>query len=171
MIAWWRFKFGIRLARSGFNRSESLFIVVLIAVFLVSKIQIINFTDIVWFWKSHVWQKKFQALRWCILFNYSVSKNQLKLSLKSANSVYDTTAPNSFKSLESWRDEFLIQASPREPDNFPVRALIFNFIIKTLSLSSLATKPIWRIAQWRPREHRHGARQRIIYHILSARQR
>lgn len=33
--------------------------------------------------------------------------------------VYDTTAPNTFKSLESWRDEFLIQASPRDPDNFP----------------------------------------------------
>ena len=45
------------------------------------------------------------------------------------------TAPNTFKSLDSWRDEFLIQvgsksqttdltdvpmqASPRDPDNFP----------------------------------------------------
>jgi len=33
--------------------------------------------------------------------------------------VYDVTAPNTFKTLESWRDEFLIQASPRDPDNFP----------------------------------------------------
>lgn len=33
--------------------------------------------------------------------------------------VYDVTAPNSFKNLESWRDEFLIQASPRDPENFP----------------------------------------------------
>lgn len=33
--------------------------------------------------------------------------------------VFDVTAPNSFKSLDSWRDEFLIQASPREPENFP----------------------------------------------------
>lgn len=33
--------------------------------------------------------------------------------------VFDVTAPNTFKSLESWRDEFLIQASPRDPDNFP----------------------------------------------------
>ncbi|XP_035897580.1 ras-related protein Rab-7a [Anopheles maculipalpis] len=33
--------------------------------------------------------------------------------------VYDTTAPNTFKNLESWRDEFLIQASPRDPDHFP----------------------------------------------------
>eukprot|EP00099_Drosophila_melanogaster_P006317 NP_001247276.1 Rab7, isoform B [Drosophila melanogaster] len=33
--------------------------------------------------------------------------------------VYDVTAPNSFKNLDSWRDEFLIQASPRDPDHFP----------------------------------------------------
>ncbi|XP_071449512.1 ras-related protein Rab-7a [Hetaerina americana] len=33
--------------------------------------------------------------------------------------VFDVTAPNTFKSLDSWRDEFLIQASPRDPDNFP----------------------------------------------------
>uniref|UniRef100_A0A1I8FTB3 Rab-like protein 3 n=1 Tax=Macrostomum lignano TaxID=282301 RepID=A0A1I8FTB3_9PLAT len=32
---------------------------------------------------------------------------------------YDVTQPNSFKTLDSWRDEFLIQASPRDPDNFP----------------------------------------------------
>jgi Ras-related protein Rab-7A len=29
------------------------------------------------------------------------------------------TSPPSFKNLESWRDEFLIQASPRDPENFP----------------------------------------------------
>lgn len=33
--------------------------------------------------------------------------------------VFDVAAPTSFKSLDSWRDEFLIQASPRDPDNFP----------------------------------------------------
>jgi Ras-related protein Rab-7A len=33
--------------------------------------------------------------------------------------TYDVTAPNPYKSLDSWRDEFLIQASPRDPDNFP----------------------------------------------------
>ena len=33
--------------------------------------------------------------------------------------VFDVTAPNSFKTLDSWRDEFLIQASPRDPENFP----------------------------------------------------
>eukprot|EP00929_Paragymnodinium_shiwhaense_P016925 TRINITY_DN12567_c0_g2_i1.p1 TRINITY_DN12567_c0_g2~~TRINITY_DN12567_c0_g2_i1.p1 ORF type:complete len:211 (-),score=70.27 TRINITY_DN12567_c0_g2_i1:239-871(-) len=33
--------------------------------------------------------------------------------------VYDITQQKSFESLESWRDEFLIQASPRDADNFP----------------------------------------------------
>merc|ERR1719423_426025 len=33
--------------------------------------------------------------------------------------VYDVTAPDSFKALDSWRDEFLIQASPRDAENFP----------------------------------------------------
>lgn len=33
--------------------------------------------------------------------------------------VYDVTTANSFKTLDSWRDEFLIQASPRDPENFP----------------------------------------------------
>lgn len=33
--------------------------------------------------------------------------------------VYDVTMANTFKTLDSWRDEFLIQASPRDPENFP----------------------------------------------------
>ena len=33
--------------------------------------------------------------------------------------VYDITNPKSFDALDSWRDEFLIQASPRDPENFP----------------------------------------------------
>lgn len=33
--------------------------------------------------------------------------------------VYDITQHNSFKSLESWRDDFLIQASPKNPEGFP----------------------------------------------------
>eukprot|EP00933_Yihiella_yeosuensis_P082453 TRINITY_DN96344_c0_g1_i1.p1 TRINITY_DN96344_c0_g1~~TRINITY_DN96344_c0_g1_i1.p1 ORF type:complete len:238 (+),score=53.25 TRINITY_DN96344_c0_g1_i1:80-715(+) len=33
--------------------------------------------------------------------------------------VHDLTAPKTFDSMDSWRDEFLIQASPRDPDNFP----------------------------------------------------
>jgi len=37
--------------------------------------------------------------------------------------VYDVTNANSFKSLDSWRDEFLIQASPRDPESFPFAVL------------------------------------------------
>ncbi|XP_077429345.1 ras-related protein rab7-like [Vanacampus margaritifer] len=33
--------------------------------------------------------------------------------------MFDVTDPNTFKTLDSWRDEFLIQASPRDPENFP----------------------------------------------------
>ena len=33
--------------------------------------------------------------------------------------VFDVTQPTTFKTLDSWRDEFLIQASPRDPENFP----------------------------------------------------
>merc|ERR1711959_37932 len=33
--------------------------------------------------------------------------------------VYDVNNSKSFDTLDSWRDEFLIQASPKDPDNFP----------------------------------------------------
>jgi len=33
--------------------------------------------------------------------------------------VFDLTNQKSFESLDSWRDEFLIQASPYDQDNFP----------------------------------------------------
>lgn len=33
--------------------------------------------------------------------------------------VYDVTNPKSFEKLDSWRDEFLVQAAPREPEAFP----------------------------------------------------
>lgn len=33
--------------------------------------------------------------------------------------VFDVTNPKSFDSLESWKDEFLIQSSPSDPDAFP----------------------------------------------------
>merc|ERR1712070_1194819 len=33
--------------------------------------------------------------------------------------VYDITEAKSFDSLDSWRDEFLIQAGPRSPEQFP----------------------------------------------------
>ncbi|GMG19613.1 unnamed protein product [Ambrosiozyma monospora] len=33
--------------------------------------------------------------------------------------VYDVTNTKSFENLQSWRDEFLIQANIKDPDNFP----------------------------------------------------
>ncbi|CEM34834.1 unnamed protein product [Vitrella brassicaformis CCMP3155] len=33
--------------------------------------------------------------------------------------VFDLTNPKSFENLDSWREEFLVQACPRDPDNFP----------------------------------------------------
>ncbi|KAM0790696.1 hypothetical protein ACM66B_004554 [Microbotryomycetes sp. NB124-2] len=33
--------------------------------------------------------------------------------------VYDVNSSKSFETLDSWRDEFLVQASPRDPENFP----------------------------------------------------
>lgn len=33
--------------------------------------------------------------------------------------VYDVNNAKSFETLESWRDEFLVQASPMDPENFP----------------------------------------------------
>jgi len=33
--------------------------------------------------------------------------------------VYDVNSSKSFETLDSWRDEFLIQANPHDPDNFP----------------------------------------------------
>ncbi|CAF1097945.1 unnamed protein product [Rotaria sp. Silwood1] len=34
--------------------------------------------------------------------------------------VYDVTSTTSFTSLNNWRDEFLIQAAPHDPENFPL---------------------------------------------------
>merc|ERR1712121_50396 len=55
---------------------------------------------------------------------------------------YDVTAPNTFKSLDSWRDEFLIQASPRDPDNFP-----FVVLGNKVDLDNRAV-PAKRAQQW-----------------------
>lgn len=33
--------------------------------------------------------------------------------------MFDVNVAKTFEDLDSWRDEFLIQAGPRDPDNFP----------------------------------------------------
>ena len=37
--------------------------------------------------------------------------------------MYDITNPKSFNSLDTWKNEFLRQASPKNPDTFPVIVL------------------------------------------------
>jgi len=55
---------------------------------------------------------------------------------------YDVTNPVSFRSLDSWRDEFLIQASPRDPENFP-----FVVIGNKIDLENRAV-PAKKAQQW-----------------------
>jgi Ras-related protein Rab-7A len=50
--------------------------------------------------------------------------------------TYDVTAAQTFKSLDSWRDEFLIQASPRDPDNFPFVVLGNKVDLENRTVSS-----------------------------------
>lgn len=56
---------------------------------------------------------------------------------------YDVTTPQSFKNLESWRDEFLIQASPRDPENFP-----FVVIGNKVDLADSRAVNARRATQW-----------------------
>ncbi|KAI0985882.1 hypothetical protein GJ496_011390 [Pomphorhynchus laevis] len=49
--------------------------------------------------------------------------------------VYDVTSLKSFKSLDSWRNEFLLQASPTEPDDFPFICLGNKIDIEPRSVS------------------------------------
>jgi Ras-related protein Rab-7A len=37
--------------------------------------------------------------------------------------VYDVTNPKSFENLDSWREQFLFQGSPQDPDQFPFMVL------------------------------------------------
>jgi Ras-related protein Rab-7A len=33
--------------------------------------------------------------------------------------VYDITSTKSFDSLESWKEEYILNGSPKDPENFP----------------------------------------------------
>ena len=43
--------------------------------------------------------------------------------------VYDITKPKTFNSLSGWRDEFLVQTGPRDPEKFPF-AVLGNMVDK-----------------------------------------
>ena len=51
--------------------------------------------------------------------------------------VFDVTMPNTFKTLDSWRDEFLIQASPRDPENFPFVVIGNKIDLENRAVSSV----------------------------------
>jgi small GTP-binding protein len=51
--------------------------------------------------------------------------------------VFDVTLPSSFKTLDSWRDEFLIQASPRDPENFPFVVIGNKIDLENRAVSSI----------------------------------
>lgn len=56
--------------------------------------------------------------------------------------MFDVTNTNSFKTLDSWRDEFLIQASPRDPENFPFVVLGNKVDLENRAVSQLVTSII-----------------------------
>merc|ERR1711879_352674 len=71
--------------------------------------------------------------------------------------VYDITNAKTFESLDSWRDEFLIQASPRDPDNFP-----FVVIGNKSDLGDKRKVPATKAQQW------CKSKNNIPYHETSA---
>lgn len=94
--------------------------------------------------------------------------------------VYDTTAPNTFKNLDSWRDEFLIQASPRDPEHFPFVVLgnkidLENRAVCILTASFCFSRAVVfdGVFSYCSRSQRSvpssGARQRMIFPILKRR--
>ena len=73
--------------------------------------------------------------------------------------VYDVNSAKSFETLDSWRDEFLIQASPHDPDNFPFVVLGNKIDVEEgkRQVSSVASDPLplyteicgWQVTQKR----------------------
>ncbi|XP_034489058.1 ras-related protein Rab-7a-like isoform X3 [Drosophila innubila] len=57
--------------------------------------------------------------------------------------VYDITNRSSFNSLNSWRDEFLIQANSQDPHKFP-----FIVLGNKVDLSSHREVPLKAVYQW-----------------------
>lgn len=57
--------------------------------------------------------------------------------------VYDVNNSSSFEHLDQWRDEFLIQAGPEDPDNFP-----FVVIGNKIDLGDQRVVPQKRALAW-----------------------
>lgn len=64
--------------------------------------------------------------------------------------VYDVNNSKSFDTLDSWRDEFLVQASPMDPESFPfVRACAgdCSTAVADWRRLLLATRLMWKKAR------------------------
>lgn len=65
--------------------------------------------------------------------------------------TFDVTNNKSFDTLDSWRDEFLIQASPMDPENFPFVWLRYPNAEPSMADSrnrlSLGTRSTWKRAR------------------------
>ncbi|KAJ8608297.1 hypothetical protein MRB53_039719 [Persea americana] len=85
---------------------------------------------------------------------------------------FDVTNSKSFDTLDSWRDEFLIQASPMDPENFPfVITLDDRLMTEVLMRSrwSWATKSTWTIVSaWYDCRYKHGSGASSSSHCRSA---
>lgn len=57
--------------------------------------------------------------------------------------VFDVMSPGSFKSLDGWRDEFLIQASPSDPDHFPFVVLGNKVDLDNRVVSNFFNLPVY----------------------------
>jgi Ras-related protein Rab-7A len=56
--------------------------------------------------------------------------------------VYDVNNSKSFDTLDSWRDEFLVQASPMDPESFPFVSLSPSLCV------GARTRLIWTGRYW-----------------------
>jgi len=57
--------------------------------------------------------------------------------------VFDVNVSKTFENLDSWRDEFLIQAGPRDPDNFPFVVLGNKIDLENQRLVSQKRATAW----------------------------
>ena len=85
--------------------------------------------------------------------------------------VYDVTAPQTFKNLDSWRDEFLIQASPRDSDRFPFVVLGNKVDVESRNVSFFVVYFRRKATWWRHQLPKIvlfweiHSKSRIMYHI------
>lgn len=70
-----------------------------------------------------------------------------------------------FENLDSWRDEFLIQAGPRDPDNFPFVVLGNKIDLENQRvvcyIHALSERP-HACYRFQIRGHKHGAKAKAI---------